>query len=167
MSVFIYPQQQITISGVATEATLLLVEQNTADTVTELVAANASLDSLETLVLTGAQLRTTHVRVAGPLTDTELRASAVPVYAASLPLPTGAATETTLAAVQYAADALNARTAGSLTPVEFDEQAITFLLAGNGIGGISPVVNKLATVPVATLTMSYDANDRLSGELRA
>lgn len=37
------------------------------------------------------------VPVVGPLTDAELRASAVPVSAASLPLPSGAATETTLA----------------------------------------------------------------------
>jgi hypothetical protein len=37
--------------------------------------------------------------VTGPLTDTQLRATAVPVSAASLPLPTDAATETTLAAV--------------------------------------------------------------------
>ncbi len=35
--------------------------------------------------------------VVGPLTDAELRASAVPVAAASLPLPSGAATEATLA----------------------------------------------------------------------
>lgn len=35
--------------------------------------------------------------VSGPLTDTELRASPVPISVASLPLPTGAATETTLA----------------------------------------------------------------------
>jgi hypothetical protein len=34
-----------------------------------------------------------------PLTDTQLRASPVPVSAAALPLPTGAATETTLAAL--------------------------------------------------------------------
>lgn len=34
--------------------------------------------------------------VTGPLTDTQLRATAVPVSAASLPLPTGAATESTL-----------------------------------------------------------------------
>ena len=76
MAVFIYPQQQVSIPGVATEATLLLVEQNTADTVSELQTANTSLDSLETLVLT----------------DTQLRAAPVPVSAASLPLPTGAAT---------------------------------------------------------------------------
>lgn len=37
------------------------------------------------------------ITVDGPLTDAELRASAVPVSAASLPLPTGAATEATLA----------------------------------------------------------------------
>lgn len=37
------------------------------------------------------------VTVDGPLTDAELRATAVPVSAASLPLPAGAATEATLA----------------------------------------------------------------------
>lgn len=193
MAIFIYPQQQVSIPGVATEATLLLVEQNTADTVTELQAvntelqaintelqtANTSLDSLETLVLTDAQLRATPVPVSGPLTDTqlratpvdvlgpltdaELRASAVPVSAASLPLPTGAATETTLSAVQTAVDALNARVAGSLVPEEFDEQVITYVLAGNGQGEIFQIVYKLATVTVKTVTLTYDGSDRLSG----
>lgn len=46
--------------------------------------------------------------LAQPLTDTQLRASAVPVSAAALPLPAGAATETTLAAVQTLIAALNA-----------------------------------------------------------
>jgi hypothetical protein len=41
----------------------------------------------------------TAVPVSGPLTDTQLRATAVPVSAASLPLPTGAATEATLSAI--------------------------------------------------------------------
>ncbi len=39
------------------------------------------------------------VAVTGPLTDAELRAAAVPVSMASAPLPTGAATEATLAAM--------------------------------------------------------------------
>jgi hypothetical protein len=39
------------------------------------------------------------VPVSGPLTDTQLRATAVPVSAASLPLPTGSATEATLSAI--------------------------------------------------------------------
>lgn len=43
--------------------------------------------------------------VTGPLTDTQLRASAVPVSAASLPLPSGAATEATLAGTIKAEDA--------------------------------------------------------------
>lgn len=39
------------------------------------------------------------ITTTGPLTDVQLRASAVPVSAASLPLPTDAATETTLAEI--------------------------------------------------------------------
>jgi hypothetical protein len=38
--------------------------------------------------------------VSGPLTDAQMRASPVDVAAASLPLPTGAATQTTLAAIE-------------------------------------------------------------------
>lgn len=45
--------------------------------------------------------------LAQPLTDAQLRASAVPFSAAALPLPAGAATETTLAAVQALITALN------------------------------------------------------------
>ena len=45
--------------------------------------------------------------LAQPLTDAQLRASAVPVSAAALPLPTGAATEATLAAVQTLLTTLN------------------------------------------------------------
>ena len=39
------------------------------------------------------------VAVSGPVTDAQLRASAVPVSASALPLPAGAATQTTLASV--------------------------------------------------------------------
>lgn len=61
--------------------------------------------------LTDAQLRATPVPVSGEvvtggLTDDQLRASAVPVSVASLPLPSGAATEATLALVATEATAL-------------------------------------------------------------
>ena len=66
------------------------------------------------LVLDGAVYRiqtetkiTGTVPVSGPLTDTQLRATAVPVSAASLPLPTGAATETTAAAIKAKTDNLD------------------------------------------------------------
>jgi len=46
--------------------------------------------------LTDAQLRASAVPVSGPLTDAQLRATPVPISAASLPLPTGAAKDSTL-----------------------------------------------------------------------
>lgn len=45
------------------------------------------------------------VPVTGPLTDTQLRAAPVPISAASLPLPTGAATEATLGLVEIHTEA--------------------------------------------------------------
>jgi hypothetical protein len=48
------------------------------------------------------------VPVTGPLTDTQLRASAVPVSLASAPLPTGAATEATLALMRADLDSMRA-----------------------------------------------------------
>lgn len=216
MAQYIFPPTSVSIPGVATEATLLLVEQNTADTVTELQAANVTLTSLDgkdyatetTLssidgkVLTDAQLRASPVPVSGPLTDSELRATAVPVSgpltdtelratavpvsgpltdaelravavpvsAAALPLPSGAATETTLAAVQTAVDALNARVAGSLVPEEFDYQDITYVPSGNGAGEIETVVYKTGGsggTTVATLQLAYNGDNKLSSVTRS
>lgn len=48
MATFIYPSQSVTIPGVATEATLLQVEQNTADTVNELQDVNSELNTQTT-----------------------------------------------------------------------------------------------------------------------
>jgi len=49
--------------------------------------------------LTDAQLRAAAVPVSGPLTDAQLRAAAILVSASALPLPAGAATQATLAAL--------------------------------------------------------------------
>ena len=57
---------------------------------------NTTLSAIDTKL--GGTL-TVATGLSQPLTNTELRASAVPVNAASLPLPTGAASETTLAAL--------------------------------------------------------------------
>lgn len=71
--------------------------------------------------LTDAQLRATAVPVSGPLTDTQLRATPVPVSAASLPLPTGAATSAnqtngTQKAQPVDAAGVNLATADGATP---------------------------------------------------
>ena len=111
--------------------------------------ANASLSSIDSKL-------TSPLAVTGPLTDTQLRATAVPVSAASLPLPTGAATEATLSA-------FSTKSQAGLVPEAFDEQVITYVGATDRI---NTVVYKLATVTVATLTMSYDGSDRLSGVVK-
>jgi len=106
-------------------------------------------------MLAGGQYRTS------PLTLTNLQqaALALDVSGNLMVDSVGGATEATLAS-------LDARVAGSLVPLAFDEQVITYVTVGNGIGEIETVVYKLATVTVATLTMSYDGSDRLSGVVR-
>ncbi len=107
---FSWPAQSLSIPGVATEATLqdVLTELQAINIDTNGLATEATLGSIDTKLsgtiavsgpLTDAQLRASAVPVSGPLTDAELRATDVPVSATSLPLPTGAATETTLGAV--------------------------------------------------------------------
>lgn len=87
--------------------------------------ANASLSSIDSKL-------TAPLSVTGPLTDVQLRATPVPVSgtvavsnfpatqavsAASLPLPTGAATETTLAAINTKTPLLGQATMANSTPV--------------------------------------------------
>jgi hypothetical protein len=55
------------------------------------------------------------IAVTGPLTDTQLRASAVPVSAAALPLPTGASTDATLSQLLDGGTAQLAAIATALT----------------------------------------------------
>lgn len=97
----------VTISGVATEETLsnlngkitaintgaVVVSSSTlpsgASTSVKQDTGNTSLSSIDTK-LSGT------LSVTGSLTDTQLRASSIPISATSLPLPTGASTEATL-----------------------------------------------------------------------
>ena len=82
-------------TGAATEATLSSVDGK--------IPANLTVTATRLLVdgsgVTQPVSGTITVSNQG-LTDAELRASAVPVSAASLPLPTGASTETTLSALE-------------------------------------------------------------------
>jgi hypothetical protein len=73
------------------------------------------------------------------------------IYPAPQTTIPGVATEATLAE-------LNARLAGSLTPVEFDEIVTTYVGATTDI---DTVTYKLATVTVRTLVLGYDGSNRL------
>lgn len=59
--------------------------------------------------------------------------------------------------------ALNQRLGGALVPVKYDELVISYVGATTDI---STVVYKLATVTVATVTLSYDGSNRLIGVVR-
>lgn len=99
------------------------------------------------------------------------------VTVASSALPTGAATSanqstanTSLSNIEADIDAMNARLAGNLVPETFDYIAITYVAAGNGVGEIETVTYKTGGSggsTVATLTLAYDANDKLSTVTRS
>jgi len=90
--------------------------------------------------------------VSGPLTDAELRASAVPISVAALPLPSGAATETTLGGVlttvafQTRINSLGQKTMAASTPVVLasNQSAIPVTQSGtwNVIAGQSVTWNR-------------------------
>lgn len=80
-----------------------------------------------------------------------------------------ASMDTSLNNIEADIDAINARMAGSLTNVAYDYIALTYVTVGNGIGEIETVVYKTGGsggTTVATLTLAYDANDKLSSVTR-
>lgn len=117
-------------TGAATEATLLSVDSR-------LATANITLSSIDSdtaaMVLSLASIDSklaNPMPVSGPLTDAQLRASAVPVSAASLPLPTGAATEATLLSVDSRLSSIDTKLAnpmpvsGPLTDAQLRASAV-------------------------------------------
>lgn len=86
--------------------------------------------------------------------------SAVAISAASLPLPTGAATQTTLLAFSN-------KSAGALVPEAFDYQAITYVGITTDINTVVYKLGGAGGATVATLTMAYDGSNRLSSVTRS
>lgn len=85
------------VSGLATESTL-----GTRASEVTLSAVKSDLDSINSVL-------SSPVAVTGPLTNAQLRAAVVPVSTASLPLPAGAATESTLASAKTDLDSILAK----------------------------------------------------------
>ncbi len=162
--------------GLATEVTLEQVRDavQSIDTKTPTGGALTDAQLRATPVpvsgpLTDAQLRAAAVPVSGPLTDTQLRAAAVPISAASLPLPTGAATQTTLAAVKVdttaiasSVGAINTKTptvgqkamAGSVPVVLASDQTAMPTSESPYTGGSS----NTSTVTTTAVTITAPAN---------
>lgn len=55
---------------------------------------------------------------------------------------------------------------GSLVPEAHDEIVLTYVPSGNGVGEIATAVYKLDSATVATLTLSYNGDNKLSGVVR-
>ena len=55
----------------------------------------------------------------------------------------------------------------SLITEDYDSIDLTYVSVGNGIGEIETAVYKLASATVATLTLSYNGDDKLSGVVKS
>lgn len=56
---------------------------------------------------------------------------------------------------------------GSLVPSQYDDIVLTYVASGNGTGEIQTVTYSYLGGSVATLTLSYDASDRLIHVVRS
>jgi len=59
---------------------------------------------------------------------------------------------------------------GALIPTEYDHIALTYVTAGNGVGEIETVTYKTggpSGTTVATLTLTYDADNKLNSVSRS
>ena len=115
----------------------LVVTQGTSPWIVSDPAAETSLASIDS-----------NTPVGGALTDTQLRATPVPVSIASglaNPLPVHDA-------------AFSDKTAAGLVTVPYDEYVIAYVGATTDIASVT---YKLASSTVATLTMTYDGSNRL------
>ncbi len=74
--------------------------------------------------------------------------------------------ESAIVDVQSAVTSFGAKTSSSLVSEPFDSQTLTYVASGNGVGEIETVVYKLGVTTVATLTLSYDVQNRLTGVVR-
>ncbi|HAB99250.1 MAG TPA: hypothetical protein DCE71_05460, partial [Parachlamydiales bacterium] len=146
------------------------------DRIPALVSGRVPVDASGTTVtvtgpLTDTELRASAVPVSGPLTDTQLRASAVPVSAASLPLPTGAATaanqstaNSSLASIDGKFSSLGQKVMASSAPVVIASDQSPIPITGSITSTNSANGNTGSAVPAeATQVAGRDG----SGNLRA
>jgi hypothetical protein len=56
---------------------------------------------------------------------------------------------------------------GTLVPDKYDSIALTYIPSGNGAGQVGTVTYSLASAPIATLTLTYDASNRVINVARS
>jgi len=56
---------------------------------------------------------------------------------------------------------------GTLVPEKYDQISVTYVAAGNGVGEVETATYRLSGTVIATLTLSYDASNRLIDVVRS
>ncbi len=172
----------------ALDAKVTAVDTTDKSTATKQDAQTALLTTIDadtsTLAATDFATQTTSAAILAELALKADLTETQPVSAASLPLPAGAAVEskqdsaiTELQSLNTSTDniesdiaELNAKLASSLVPEVYDFLELAYVAAGNGAGEIFTVIYKTGGsggTTVATLTLSYDASNRLASVTRS
>jgi chromosome segregation ATPase len=172
MALFVYPATQVSISGGATEAKQDVIITELQDVNTELNTQSSTLSSLNAKDF-ATQTTLASLNSKDFATQTTLAALNSKVTAVDTTDKATATNQTTqitsLSNIESHINDLNARLAGNLVPETFDYISITYVTVGNGIGEIETVTYKAGGsggTTVATLTLSYDANDKLASVTR-
>lgn len=125
---------------------------------------SSSTVTISAIGTNGALAPTTSIEVAGINNLGNLTPLAIDsggnlkVSAATLPLPTGAATEATLAA-------FSSKSASAFITSAYDYIALTYVPSGNGAGQVQTAVYKSGGSggsTVGTLTLAYDSSNNLA-----
>lgn len=166
-------------SNVATEATLSAVSSDTSNIESNTSSIDAKITTVDTsdvtvsasALPTGAATEATLSSIDGKDFATETTLSSVDT---KLDDQATSANQTTanasLSNIESDIDELNSRLAGNLVPETFDDIQISYVAAGNGAGEIEIVEYRTggaAGTLVATLTLSYDASNRLTSVARS
>lgn len=128
------------------------IEADVEAAVTELTAVNAELDTQSSTL---SDISTDTGSIDTKLTTTNSTLSNI---------------DTSLNNMEADLDELNSRLAGSLVPETFDYVSLTYVTVGDGIGEVETATYKLGGAggsTVATLTLAYDANDKLASVTRS
>ena len=141
-------------AGAATQATLasVLSALQAALTVTatnlDIRDLSSAIDSVAVTDGGGSLTVDGTVTATGPLTDAELRATAVPVSAASLPLPSGAATAANQATLIGHVDGIETLLSGTLT---VDGSGVTQPVSGTVTANLAAGTSNIGDVDVLSL----------------
>lgn len=158
MGVFVFPpvSANVTITGGATEATSLLIETNTENTVTELQTLNSvdfATEAKQDSQITEAQ--STNTKLDSQISQATSTNSKLDAANASLD------------AIEADMDQLNAKIPAGLVPTAFDYISLTYVGATTDIQTVTYKSGGSGGTTVATLTLVYDGSNRLSNVTKA